>query len=147
MTLTRRRIFLAAAAGVLPRLGNSADLSKMIVRSSRPEDLEMPLAGFNQWITPIPEFFVRCHTYMPEPPSLSEWRLKLDGVVNQPLTLYARRSQKNAPRGNGGGGGMRRQRPQLLSAARIGNAVGVRRRGQRSLDAASVFAMFWKRPA
>ncbi len=59
----------------------------MIVRSSRPEDLEMPLAGFNQWITPIPDFFVRCHTYVPEPPSLSEWRLKLDGVVNQPLTL------------------------------------------------------------
>ena len=59
----------------------------MIVRSQRPEDLEMPLQGFNQWITPVDQFFVRCHTYIPEPPKLEEWRLKLDGVVNQPVTL------------------------------------------------------------
>jgi sulfite oxidase len=87
MNLTRRRLFLAAASGLLPRLNHAADLSRMIVRSSRPEDLEMPLDGFNQWITPIDRFFVRCHTFTPEPPNLSEWRLKLDGVVNQPLTL------------------------------------------------------------
>jgi DMSO/TMAO reductase YedYZ molybdopterin-dependent catalytic subunit len=86
VNLSRRKLFLAAAAGVLPRL-HSADLSRMIVRSSRPEDLEMPLEGFNQWITPVDQFFVRCHTYTPEPPNLGEWRLKLDGVVNQPLTL------------------------------------------------------------
>jgi len=59
----------------------------MIVRSSRPEDLEMQLSGFNQWITPIDQFFVRTHTYTPAPPNLGGWRLKLDGVVNQPLTL------------------------------------------------------------
>jgi sulfite oxidase len=59
----------------------------MIARSSRPEDLEMPLSGFNQWITPIDQFFVRTHTYTPEPPNIGEWRLKLDGVVNQPLML------------------------------------------------------------
>lgn len=59
----------------------------MIVRSSRPEDLEMPLDGFKEWITPVDRFFVRCHTYFPEPVKVSEWRLKLDGVVNQPLTL------------------------------------------------------------
>jgi DMSO/TMAO reductase YedYZ molybdopterin-dependent catalytic subunit len=87
VNLSRRRLFLAAAAGVLPRLGDSADLSKMIVRSSRPEDLEMQLSGFNQWITPIDQFFVRTHAYTPEPPNLREWRLKLDGVVNQPMTL------------------------------------------------------------
>lgn len=87
MHLTRRNLFLAAAAGVFPRLGDSADLSRMIVRSSRPEDLEMPLEGFHHWITPVGQFFVRCHTYTPEPPNLGEWRLKLDGVVNQPLML------------------------------------------------------------
>ena len=87
MNLTRRSLFLAAAAGALPRIGDSADLSKMIVRSSRPEDLEMPLSGFNQWITPVDQFFVRTHTYTPDAPNLAEWRLKLDGVVNQPLTL------------------------------------------------------------
>lgn len=87
MTLTRRKLFLAAAAGVLPRLNNAADLSKMIVHSARPEDLEMPLDGFKEWITPIDRFYVRCHAYLPERTNLSEWRLKLDGVVNQPLTL------------------------------------------------------------
>ena len=87
MTLNRRKLFLAAAAGVLPRLNTAADLSKMIVRSSRPEDLEMPLDGFKEWITPIDRFYVRCHTYLPDKANLSDWRLKLDGVVNQPLTL------------------------------------------------------------
>src|SRR3984885_5202279 len=87
MKLTRRKLFLAAAAGVLPRLASSADLSRMIVRSSRPEDLEMPLDGFHEWITPADRFFVRCHTYFPERANLSDWRLKIDGVVNQPLTL------------------------------------------------------------
>ena len=86
MNLSRRSLFLAAA-GVLPRLSNSADLARMIVRSSRPEDLEMPLDAFNQWITPIDSFFVRCHALTPEPVNLGEWRLKLDGVVNRPLTL------------------------------------------------------------
>ena len=87
MTLSRRKLFLAAAAGVLPRLNSAADLSRMIVRSSRPEDLEMPLDGFTDWITPADRFFVRCHTYLPERVNLSEWKLKVDGVVNQPLTL------------------------------------------------------------
>jgi DMSO/TMAO reductase YedYZ molybdopterin-dependent catalytic subunit len=83
MKLTRRNLLLAAAAGVLP----AADLSKMIVRSSRPQDLEMPLDGFKDWITPIDRFFIRAHTYTPKRPNPSEWRLKLDGVVNQPLSL------------------------------------------------------------
>src|ERR1700692_1455717 len=87
MKLTRRKLFLAAAAGVLPRFASAADLSKMIARSSRPEDLEMPPDGFKEWITPADRFFVRCHTYFPERVNLSDWRLKIDGVVNQPLTL------------------------------------------------------------
>jgi DMSO/TMAO reductase YedYZ molybdopterin-dependent catalytic subunit len=87
MTLTRRKLFLAAAAGALPRLASTADLSKMITRSSRPADLEMPLEGFHEWITPVDRFFVRCHTYFPERVNLSDWRLKIDGIVNQPLTL------------------------------------------------------------
>jgi DMSO/TMAO reductase YedYZ molybdopterin-dependent catalytic subunit len=59
----------------------------MIARSSRPADLEMPLDGFHEWITPVDRFFIRCHTYFPERANLSDWRLKIDGVVNQPLTL------------------------------------------------------------
>jgi DMSO/TMAO reductase YedYZ molybdopterin-dependent catalytic subunit len=58
----------------------------MIVRSPRPEDLEMPLDGFTDWITPIDRFFVRCHTYTPKV-NLTEWSLKIDGVVERPMTL------------------------------------------------------------
>jgi DMSO/TMAO reductase YedYZ molybdopterin-dependent catalytic subunit len=47
----------------------------------------MPLNGFLEWITPVDRFFVRCHTYFPERAKLGEWRLQLDGVVNQPLML------------------------------------------------------------
>src|ERR1700687_1525387 len=86
MILNRRKLLLAAAAGVFPRLNNAADLSKMIVRSSRPEDLEMPLEGFKDWITPIDRFFVRCHTYTAKV-NVSEWNLKVDGIVNNPITL------------------------------------------------------------
>src|SRR5579864_156372 len=87
MVLTRRKLFLAAAAGVLHRLASATDLSKMIARSSRPADLEMPLDGFHEWITPIDRFFVRCHTYYPERVNLTDWRLKIDGVVNQSLSF------------------------------------------------------------
>jgi DMSO/TMAO reductase YedYZ molybdopterin-dependent catalytic subunit len=87
MDLTRRKLFLTVAAGALPRLGSAADQSRLIARSSRPADLEMPLDGFQEWITPVDRFFVRCHTYYPERANLSDWRLKIDGVVNQPLTL------------------------------------------------------------
>ncbi|HYL37619.1 MAG TPA: molybdopterin-dependent oxidoreductase [Bryobacteraceae bacterium] len=57
------------------------------MRSPKPADLEMPLGGFGQWITPVDLFFVRCHTYTPERANLADWKLKLDGVVNQPLAL------------------------------------------------------------
>ena len=87
MNLNRRGFFAATAATALARLAGGADLSKMIVRSERPEDLEMPLDGFREWITPVDRFFVRCHTYLPQPATLGEWKLTLDGVVNQPLTL------------------------------------------------------------
>src|SRR5579863_3461599 len=87
MNLNRRNFFAVTAAGLLSRTSSAADLSKMTVRSQRPEDLEMPLDGFHECITPVDRFFVRCHTYLPEPAKLADWTLKLDGVVNQPLTL------------------------------------------------------------
>ena len=42
----------AAAAGVLSR-------GEMIVRSSKPQDLEMPLDGFVPWITPVDHPLIR----------------------------------------------------------------------------------------
>jgi DMSO/TMAO reductase YedYZ molybdopterin-dependent catalytic subunit len=87
VNLNRRTFFAVTAAAALSRVTGAADLSKMIVRSPRPEDLETPLDGFREWITPVDRFFVRCHTYLPEPAKLPEWKLTIDGVVNQPLTL------------------------------------------------------------
>lgn len=89
MRVSRRTFFASAAAAVLPRVmgaADEADQSRMIIRSPKPEDLEMPLDGFTDWITPIDRFFVRCHTYTPKI-NLSEWSLKIDGKVDRPATL------------------------------------------------------------
>jgi sulfite oxidase len=58
----------------------------VIVRSARPEDLEMELSGFADYITPIDKFFVRSHVYVPKI-NLPEWRLRIEGEVATPLTL------------------------------------------------------------
>jgi len=83
---TSRRDFLvlAAAAAVL----RGEDLSKrdMVTRSVRPEDLEMPLAGFSDYITPVEHFFVRAHVYVPTV-DVGQWRLSVGGSVATPLTL------------------------------------------------------------
>lgn len=59
---------------------------QMIVRSGRPEDLEMPLSGFTDFITPVENFFVRTHVAVPNV-DVSNWRLKVEGHVATPLTI------------------------------------------------------------
>jgi DMSO/TMAO reductase YedYZ molybdopterin-dependent catalytic subunit len=73
------------AAGVLLR-ADDRPKRDMLVRSVRPEDLEMPLSGFSDYITPIEHFFVRTHVYVPTVHA-NEWRLAVDGVVGTPLSL------------------------------------------------------------
>jgi DMSO/TMAO reductase YedYZ molybdopterin-dependent catalytic subunit len=73
------------AAGALLR-AEDRPKRDMLVRSARPEDLEMPLAGFADYITPIEHFFVRTHVYVPTV-NANEWRLKVEGEVGTPLTL------------------------------------------------------------
>jgi DMSO/TMAO reductase YedYZ molybdopterin-dependent catalytic subunit len=80
-----RRGFFLLAAGALLRAEDRAKRD-MLVRSVRPEDLEMPLAGFADYITPIEHFFVRTHVYVPAVNG-SEWRLRVEGEVATPLTL------------------------------------------------------------
>ena len=58
----------------------------MIVRAARPEDLEMPLEFFNDYLTPAEHFFVRTHTYVPRI-AAGEWRLEVAGQVEKPLSL------------------------------------------------------------
>lgn len=84
MKLSRRNFFALAAGSALM----AQDKAKvgMNVLSTRPEDLEMPLSGFGDYITPIEHFFVRTHVYVPTV-TLSDWKLTVDGEVGTPLTL------------------------------------------------------------
>ena len=58
----------------------------MLARSVRPEDLEIPLSGFSDYLTPFEHFFVRTHVYVPTV-DVHEWRLKTEGEVAAPLTF------------------------------------------------------------
>jgi sulfite oxidase len=58
----------------------------MITLSPRPTDLEMPVEGFVDEITPVEHFFVRSHTYIPEVKT-QNWKLEIDGLVDRRLTL------------------------------------------------------------
>ena len=80
-----RRTMLSLSAGALLR-ADDRPKREMLVRSVRPEDLEMPLSGFSDYITPIEHFFVRTHVYVPKV-NPNEWRLNLAGEVAMPLTL------------------------------------------------------------
>jgi len=84
MKIPRRNFLLLAGAGLLR--GDDRPKRDMLVRSVRPEDLEMPFSGFSDYITPIEHFFVRTHVYVPKV-NLDTWRLKVDGEVAMPLTL------------------------------------------------------------
>jgi DMSO/TMAO reductase YedYZ molybdopterin-dependent catalytic subunit len=86
--LSRRQVFGALAGGVLAAGLRAEEPTKrdMIVRSTRPLDLEMPLSGFADAITPVEHFFVRTHVYAPTV-KLDTWRLTVDGSVGQSLAL------------------------------------------------------------
>ena len=83
MTHSRRNFFALAAGGFALAQSKADD---MIVLARRPEDLEMTLAGFADYITPPEHFFVRTHVYAPEV-KLSEWKLTVDGAAGSPITL------------------------------------------------------------
>ncbi len=88
LPLSRRNFFrtLSALAGVLSTRAADRPKQGMIVRSVRPEDFEMPLEGFDSWITPIEHFFVRSHMSKPTV-DLAAWRLNVQGEVSSPLNL------------------------------------------------------------
>jgi DMSO/TMAO reductase YedYZ molybdopterin-dependent catalytic subunit len=58
----------------------------MITLSPSPTDLEMPVVGFIDEITPVEHFFVRCHTLTAKVDPAT-WQLEVGGLVNTPLKL------------------------------------------------------------
>jgi sulfite oxidase len=60
---------------------------RMIVRSARFLDLEMPPEFADSWITPVPHFYVRNHMFEPEKVDVSQWKLTVGGEVKKPVTL------------------------------------------------------------
>ena len=58
----------------------------MLVVLVRPEDLEMPISGFSDYLTPIDRFFVRSHVYTPRIDA-GQWRLTVGGEVANALTF------------------------------------------------------------
>jgi DMSO/TMAO reductase YedYZ molybdopterin-dependent catalytic subunit len=58
----------------------------MILHNDRPEDLETPLAYFDQWLTPTDAFFVRQH--LPRPTIIeTEFRLSVGGRADREIKL------------------------------------------------------------
>jgi DMSO/TMAO reductase YedYZ molybdopterin-dependent catalytic subunit len=87
VTIPRRDfLFLASAALLRGEDRSNRPKMDMLTRSARPLDLEMPVSGFTDYITPIEHFFVRTHVYAPKVDA-STWRLNVDGEVSMPLTF------------------------------------------------------------
>ena len=83
--MTRRQMLARfGGASVLFQFAFASDRpGGLIINSARPKDYEMPARGFLNWITPVDEFFVRCHHYVPDV-NVVDWRLKVDGLVSSP---------------------------------------------------------------
>jgi DMSO/TMAO reductase YedYZ molybdopterin-dependent catalytic subunit len=86
MDFSRRHFLLLAAGALVQPAPHDGGRREMLVRSTRPADLEMPLSGFFDYITPIDRFFVRSHVYTPRV-DIAQWRLAIEGEVASALTL------------------------------------------------------------
>ncbi len=60
--------------------------SGLIIREKEPENLEFPFSSLGSFITPNEQFFVRSHFAVPKL-TLDSWRLKVEGLVDNPCEL------------------------------------------------------------
>ncbi len=93
MLTVDRRHFLCAAAASLPlsRLITAEPPQPpaapgRIVRAHTPQNLETDFAALNGFRTPTESFFVRNHFAAPQIDPAT-WRLKVEGAVEQPLSI------------------------------------------------------------
>lgn len=84
--MTNRRLFLSALAAA--PFAHAADTPKRDGRvlSTKPFDIEMDLAGFSDYITPIDRFYVRTHHYTPDMKA-DTFKLEVGGEVANKLSL------------------------------------------------------------
>jgi DMSO/TMAO reductase YedYZ molybdopterin-dependent catalytic subunit len=80
MPATRRHLLKTGLAAAVATSG------QMITLSPSPTDLETPVERFISEITPVENFFVRCHTLTPKVDAAT-WQLEIGGLVNTPLKL------------------------------------------------------------
>jgi len=101
-SLKRRKFLGATASYLLSQSGGAISAEQasaetkspaMITHSRKPEDIEMPIDGFLQAITPIDMFYVRSHHYTPQV-DLETYALKVTGEVGSPLSLSMRELKK-----------------------------------------------------
>jgi len=113
---------------------------RMIVRSTRFLDLEMPPEFATSWITPVNHFYVRNHMFEPASFDLNDWRINLGGEVTSPAIftiadLHALPQHEVVNTLECAGNGRSFQRPQVPGVqwgkGTVGNA---RFRGPRLRD-------------
>src|SRR5437763_17086040 len=80
----RRELWRMALLG--PLAAPAARAAQLIVRSSRPQDLETPVSAFSEEFTPNELFFVRSH-FGPPSIDLASWKFTVEGLVDKPLTF------------------------------------------------------------
>lgn len=83
--LSRRQLFAALAATSLAPAADTAKRGGRVL-SARPQDFEMGLDGFSEYLTPIDRFYVRSHHYTPTLDAAT-FKLEVAGEVGQTLTL------------------------------------------------------------
>lgn len=104
-SISRRDLLVRAAGGLVLSLttgqtwwrtqtaeattGSSPSGEPLITRVARPYDAETAVEAFDTWLTPTNRFFVRSHFGPPAPELVDEsrWRLRINGLVDRPLTL------------------------------------------------------------
>lgn len=79
-----RPVSALPAANAAPSMNGEDGL---IVRSARFLDLEMPPEFANSWLTPASHFFVRNHMIEPAKIDVAQWKMTVDGEVENPLSL------------------------------------------------------------
>ncbi len=91
-TASAAALMAGAAHPLLSWAADQADINipgkdRMIVRSYRFYDLEMPVEFMTDWITPVDHFYVRNHMFEPMKIEAAKWKLTIGGEVKTPVTL------------------------------------------------------------